>query len=114
MPFVAVQFLTDASSWMEKLRILLLAPILAPIAIPLMTVGYIVIVAYVFFRKFVQPEYTPDGPGNGQMAGRFKLLEGVLEANFQAVLGLFTCLVLFKAWKIAFNKNLPIKMENVQ
>ena len=111
--FFAIQALSGSSSFWKKLLILLLAPILAPIAIPLMTVGYIVIVAYVFFRKFVQPEYTPDGPGNGQMAGRFKLLEGVLEANFQAVLGLFTCLVLFKAWKIAFKINLSINMENM-
>ena len=89
----AFNALLDFSSWLQQLMILLLAPILAPIAIPLMTVCYIVFVAYVFARKFVQPGYTPDDPSNGQFVGMLKLLEGVLEANFQAVLGLFTCLV---------------------
>ena len=84
----AVQFLPKASSWMEKLRILLLAPILAPIAIPLATVGCIVLVAYVFARKVLQPEYG----GDGHVGRIFKVLEGLLEANFEAVLGLFTCL----------------------
>ena len=104
--YIAISTLLD-SSWKKKLLILLLALILAPIAIPLMTVGYIVYVAYVFAQKCVQPGYTPSGQ-NGQWAGIFKLLEGVLEANFQAMLGLFTCLVLFKAWQIAFNINLSI------
>ena len=85
----AISFLLESSSWWQKLLILLLAPILAPI----MTAAYIVHVAYVFARKFVQPGYTPDDPSNGQFVGMLKLLEGVLEANFQAVLGLFTCLV---------------------
>ena len=85
----AFNALLDFSSWLQQLMILLLAPI----AIPLMTVCYIVFVAYVFARKFVQPGYTPDDPSNGQFVGMLKLLEGVLEANFQAVLGLFTCLV---------------------
>ena len=82
--------LLESSSWWQKLLVLLLAPILAPIAIPIMTVCYIVFVAYVFARKFVQPGYSDD---SGNDAGWFKLFEGVLEANFQAVLGLFTCLV---------------------
>ena len=59
-----------------------------------MTIGYIVFVGFVFARKFVQPGYTaPDG-NNGQMAGFFKLLEGVLEANIQAILGLLAPQVL--------------------
>ena len=81
----------DEISWWKKLLTLLLATILAPIAIPLMTAGYIGFVAYVFARKSAQPEYTPDDFENGQLAGMFKLDEGVLEANFQAVLGLFAC-----------------------
>ena len=105
----AISFLLESSSWWQKLLILLLAPILAPIAIPIMTAAYIVHVAYVFARKFVQPGYTPDDDNNGQMAGQLKLVEGVLEANFQAVLGLFISLVLLKAWKIAFDINLSSK-----
>ena len=88
---VAIITLLGSSSWREKLLILLLALILAPIAIPLLTVAYICFVAYVFARKSAQPEYTPDDFENGQLAGMFKLDEGVLEANFQAVLGLFAC-----------------------
>ena len=99
----AINGLLNSSSWKKKLLILLLAPLLAPIAIPLTTVAYIGFVAYVFARKFVQPTYTPDDPFNGQLAGGLKLLEGVLEANIQAALGSFTYLVLSKAWKISFN-----------
>ena len=91
--FFAIQALSGSSSFWKKLLILLLAPILAPIAIPLATVAYIVYILYVFGRKFVEPGYID----NGQMAGQLKLFEGVLEANFQALLGLFTFLVLFKA-----------------
>ena len=65
---------------------------LAPIAIPLMTVAYIAYLAYVFAKKCVQPEYTPHDGSNGQMIGLCKFLEGVLEANFQAVLGLYSFL----------------------
>ena len=83
--FFAIQALSGSSPFWKKLLILLLAPILAPIAIPIMTAAYIVHVAYVFARKFVQPQYTDDR----HMAGQFKVIEGVLEANFQAVLGLF-------------------------
>ena len=56
-----------------------------------MTVGYIVYVAYVSARKCVQPSYNDgdDGDNNG-WAGNFKLLEAVGEANLQAVLGWFT------------------------
>ena len=74
----------DSSSWWERLLILVLAPLLAPIAIPLMTVFYIVFVAYGNARKVVQP-------GNHDAnVGFFKLYEGILEANFQAILGLST------------------------
>ena len=89
---LAIGTLLSSFSWWQKLLlILLLALILAPITIPLLTVGYICFVAYVFARKSAQPEYTPDDFENGQLAGMFKLDEGVLEANFQAVLGLFAC-----------------------
>ena len=70
------------SSWWQRLLILVLAPLLAPIAIPLLTVGYIVFVAYGNARKVVQPGYY------NEMVGGFKVLEGLLEANFQAILGL--------------------------
>ena len=95
--------LYTSSAWKKKLLILLLAPILAPVAIPLATVAYIVYVAYVFARKCFQLDHTPDDGQGGQTAGVFKLLEGVLEANIQAALGSFTYLVLSKAWKISFN-----------
>ena len=91
---IAIWLFCFYSHWYQKLSVLLLAPLLAPIAIPLMTIGYIVFVGFVFARKFVQPGYTaPDG-NNGQMAGFFKLLEGVLEANIQAILGLLSPQVL--------------------
>ena len=52
-----IAFLRDSSSWWQSLLILVLAPLLAPIAIPLATVGYIVFVAYSNARKVVQPGY---------------------------------------------------------
>ena len=79
-----IAFLRDSSSWWQSLLILVLAPLLAPIAIPLATVGYIVWVAYSNARKVVQPGYYDF------MVGVFKMFEGILEANFQAILGLST------------------------
>ena len=76
--------LLESSSWWQRLLILVLAPLLAPIVIPLLTVGYIVFVAYGNARKVVQPGYYES------LVGWFKLLEGILEANFQAILGLST------------------------
>ena len=76
--------LRDSSSWCKRLLILVLALLLAPIVIPLMTVGYIVFVAYGNARKVVQPGYY------NYAVGIFKRDEGILEANFQAILGLST------------------------
>ena len=76
--------LRKSSSWRKRLLILVLASLLAPIVIPLSTVVYIVFVAYGNARKVVQPRYYDEWVGN------FKLLEGILEANFQAILGLST------------------------
>ena len=86
----ALFLLFDSPSYCKTLLILILAPVLAPVAIPTMTVAYIIFVAYVFARKCVQPGYTPDDFNNGHSAGFFKLLEALLEASFQAVLGLFS------------------------
>ena len=77
-----IRGLRVTSSWRKRLLILVLAPLLAPIAIPLATVGYIVWVAYSNARKVVQPGHY------NVWVGRFKLMEGILEANFQAILGL--------------------------
>ena len=79
-----IKFLREFFSWWQRLLILVLAPLLAPIVIPLSTVGYIVFVAYGNARKVVQPGYYEN------MVGTFKLVEGILEANFQAILGLST------------------------
>ena len=79
-----IRGLRVTSSWRKRLLILVLAPLLAPIYIPLMTVGYIVFVAYGNARKVVQPGYYNEDVGN------FKLYEGLLEANFQAILGVST------------------------
>ena len=76
--------LRKSSSWRKRLLILVLAPLLAPIVIPLLTVGYIVFVAYGNARKVVQPGYYD------KMASELKLFEGILEANFQAILGMST------------------------
>ena len=76
----------------KKLLILLFAPILAPFAIPIMTVAYIVYVAYVFARRCIQPGFK-DIIDNVSFAGYFKLVEAVYEANLQAVLGWFTFLL---------------------
>ena len=71
----------------KKPLILLFAPILAVPAIPIMTAGYIVYVARVFVRKFVQPGYNDDDDGESvSYAGKLKLIEAVTEANLQAVL----------------------------
>lgn len=91
--WAVIQELQESVSWRQSLLILLLAPIIAPIAIPLLTVFYISFVAFVFAKKCVQPDYKPNDPFNGHMAELLKLLEGVLEANFQAALGLCICLV---------------------
>ena len=82
----------EASSQRKKLLILLFAPILAVLAIPILTVCYIVYVAYVFARKCVQPGFNDDidDGDNDSWAGVLKLVEAVGEANPQAVLGLFT------------------------
>ena len=82
--FLTFKFLRDSSSWRKRLLVLVLALLLAPIVIPLMTVGYIVFVAYGNARKVVQPGYYDVWVGN------FKNFEGLLEANFQAILGLST------------------------
>ena len=82
--FLTIKFLRESSSWRKRLLILVLAPLLAPIAIPLATVYYIVFVAYGNARKVVQPGYYD------KMVGDLKLFEGLLEANFQAILGLST------------------------
>ena len=66
----------------KKLLILLFAPILAVPAIPIMTVGYIGFVSYIFARRCVQPDYD-----NERGAEKLKLYEAVGEANIQAVLG---------------------------
>ena len=82
--FLTIAALRESSSWRKRLLILVLAPLLAPIVIPLLTVGYIVFVAYGNARKVVQPGYF------NELVGEFKLCEGILEANFQAILGLST------------------------
>ena len=84
----ALFLLLQSSSWCRTLLLLLIAPILAPIAVPIMTVAYIAFVAYVFARKCFQPGYIPDDYNNGHSAGFFQLLEALLGASFQAVLGL--------------------------
>ena len=81
---LTIMYLRESSSWCKRLLILVLAPLLAPIAIPLATVYYIVVVVLCSARKVVQPGYYNDG------VGKFKLCEGILEANFQAILGLST------------------------
>ena len=82
--YLTIGVVRDSSSWRKRLLILVLAPLLAPIAIPLMTVFYIVFVAYGNARKVVQPGYYDAD------VGFFKMYEGILEANFQAILGLST------------------------
>ena len=82
--FLTIKFLRESSSWRKRLLLLVLALLLAPIAIPLLTVFYIVFVVYGNARKVVQPGfYNKD-------VVVFKLWEGLLEANFQAILGLST------------------------
>ena len=82
--FYAILGLRESSSWRKRLLILVLALLLAPIAIPLATVVYIAWVAYGNARKVVQPGfYNKD-------VVVFKLWEGLLEANFQVILGLST------------------------
>ena len=82
--FLTIKFLRESSSRRKRLLILVLAPLLAPIAIPPLTVFYIVLAAWRTAKKVVQPGYY------NNVVGRFKLVEGVLEANFQAILGLST------------------------
>ena len=76
----------------KKLLILLFAPILAVLAIPIMTVACIGYVAYVFARRCIQPGFDDKDEDNNSWAGGFKLYEAVCEANLQAVLGWFTSL----------------------
>ena len=83
----ALFLLLESSSWCEVLFILLIAPILAPIAVPSMTVAYIVFVTYVFARKCLQPAYIPNDYNNGNSAGFLKLLEAFLVASVQAIVG---------------------------
>ena len=82
--WLTIKFLRESSSWRKRLLILVLALLLAPIVIPLLTVFHIVFVVYGNARKVVQPGYFNNDVGN------FKMGEGILEANFQAILGLST------------------------
>ena len=83
----------SAGSWHKKLLILLLAPILAVILIPLVTVFYILHVIVFLALKCVRPAITSPLMNSMEATiGMFKLYEGVLEANFQAALGLFSFL----------------------
>ena len=84
----ALFLLFKSSPWWKKLFILLLAPILTPVALPTMTVAYIAFVAYVYAEKCLHPAYTPDDNNNGHSAGFLKLLQAIFGASFQAVLGL--------------------------
>ena len=80
------------SSGCKKLLILLFAPILAALAIPIMTVAYLGCVAYVFARRCIQPGFNDKEEDNFSFAGLLKLVEAVCEANLQAVLGWFSSL----------------------
>ena len=88
----------EGSSLCMKRLILLFAPILAPLAIPIMTVGYIGYLAYVFARKCFQPDYDYDS-----FTVYLKLAEAVGEANLQAVLGLLTSLFTIMKMLISFH-----------
>ena len=85
------EYREKASSRCKKLKILLFAPILAALLIPIATVFYIGYVAYVFARRCIQPGFDKD-ENNFSVAGKLKLVEAVGEANLQAVLGSFTSL----------------------
>jgi len=93
--FAIEKYRKEDSSQRKKLLILLFAPILAAPAIPIMTVAYIVYVAYFFARKCFQPGYNDDvdDGANISWAGWLKLFEAVGEANLQAVLVTYVTLV---------------------
>ena len=91
--FAIQEYREKESSRCQKLLILLFAPILAPLAIPIGTVAYIVYVAYVFARRCIQPDFEDKDENNESFARWFKLVEAVCEANLQAVLGWFTSLL---------------------
>ena len=88
--YVGIAIKVETSSKFEKLLIILLAPSLAVVAIPIMTVCYIGMVAIVSVWKCVQPDFNDADEDNFSKAGGLKLLEAVAEANIQAVLGWFT------------------------
>ena len=82
--FFIIKHLRESSSWCKGLLILVMYMLLAPIAISFLTVGYIVFVASGNARKVVEPGfYDAD-------VSYFKMFKGILEANFQALLGLST------------------------
>ena len=101
----ALFLLFDSSSCWKTLFIFILAPILAPVALPTLTVAYIAFLAYVAARQCLQPGYTPDDYNNGHSAGFLKLLRALFGASFQAVLGLSPKL------ETAFNVELSIGIK---
>ena len=90
--FAKMKYHDENSSQRKKLLIIFFAPILAALAIPIMTVVYIVYVGYVFARRCIQPGFDDRNENNYSIAGLLKLVEAVCEANLQAVLGWFTSL----------------------
>ena len=80
----AATFLGNSSPIKNLLTVAALF-LLAPLAIPIMTAGYLIYVPYVYARRIFLPSAPSEVMTN--TAGLLKYYEGVWEANIQAVIG---------------------------
>ena len=93
-----ISWLDNAESRWKRALIILVLPLFGPVAIALATPAYILYVVFVFCKKVKEPSYVshhldwlPINLGHSrfaQPADLLKLLEAVLEANIQAIIGI--------------------------
>ena len=100
--FAFLWFMDEANCCQRVLMIMLL-PLLAPLAIVLATSAYILYVVFVFAKRVKEPSYVSNhfdklfmGLGAWKGKSRFaqpadllKVFEAVLEANIQAIIGTY-------------------------
>ena len=98
--YAFVWFFFEAN-WCKRVLMILLLPLLGPVAIALATPAYILYVVFVFAKRVKEPSYVSNhldrlsvfkdvwsGKSRfAQPADLLKMFEAVLEANIQAIIG---------------------------
>ena len=94
-------WLYDDASWCQRVLVILLLPLLGPVAVALATPAYILYVVFVFAMRVKKPSYVSNHLDQlfhnldvwkgmsrfAQPADLLKVFEAVLEANIQAIIG---------------------------